>query len=44
VKKINGPTCKLTLFDIVIENFGITFTNIHTVVGSKWSLKVNFMI
>jgi len=21
VKKINGPTCKLTLCDIIIENF-----------------------
>ena len=28
VKKINGPTCKLTLCDIIIENFGIIFTNI----------------
>jgi hypothetical protein len=26
---INGPTCKLTLCDIIIENFGIIFTNIH---------------
>ena len=29
MKKINGPTCKLTLCDIIIENFGIIFTNIH---------------
>jgi hypothetical protein len=29
VKKINGPTCKLTLCDIIIEHVGIIFTSIH---------------
>ena len=31
MKKINGPTCKLTLYDIIIENVGIIFTNIQPV-------------
>ena len=41
MKKINGPTRKLTLCDIIIEHFGIIFTNIRTCTElNKSSLKI----